>query len=105
MDGSRSYQVSELNDPHGINKHVPDLDTAISLPFAIRFRQCIAEYSGSGYTNTRPLFNAIKYASSFPVIFLSAMQKIVVADIKATKGAEEALHTTWHGEHRIFRLW
>lgn len=76
-----------------------------SLPFVIRFRQCLAEYSGSGYTNTRPLFNAVKYASSFPVIFLSAMQKIVVADITAAKGVEEALHTTWHGEHQIFRLW
>ncbi|KAG8995278.1 hypothetical protein FRB93_001172 [Tulasnella sp. JGI-2019a] len=90
-------------DLHGWSEWM--VPVLISLPFVIRFRQCIAEYSGSGYTNTRPLFNAIKYASSFPVIFLSAMQKIVVADIKATKGAEEALHTTWHGEHRIFRLW
>ncbi|KAG8869943.1 hypothetical protein FRB97_000602 [Tulasnella sp. 331] len=90
-------------DLHGWSEWmVPAL---ISLPFVIRFRQCLAEYSGSGYTNTRPLFNAIKYASSFPVIFLSAMQKMVVADITAAKGAEEALHTTWHGEHRIFRLW
>ncbi|KAG8871139.1 hypothetical protein FRB98_001013 [Tulasnella sp. 332] len=89
-------------DLHGWSEWmVPAL---ISLPFVIRFRQCLAEYSGSGYTNTRPLFNAIKYASSFPVIFLSAMQKMVVADITAAKGAEEALHTTWHGEHRIFRL-
>lgn len=71
----------------------------------IRFRQCLAEYFASGFTNTRSLMNAVKYASSFPVIFLSAMQKIVVADVMAAKGEDEALHSTWHGEHAIFRLW
>ncbi|KAG9001459.1 hypothetical protein FRB90_011600, partial [Tulasnella sp. 427] len=77
----------------------------ISLPFAVRFKQCLAEYYYSHSTNTRSLWNALKYASSFPVIFLSAMQKQVIADITASKGADVALKTTWHGEHHIFRFW
>ena len=59
----------------------------ISLPYAIRFRQCISEYfvtnavsarplTGSPTaptaTNKKPLWNAAKYASAFPVIWLSA---------------------------------
>ncbi|KAJ1030688.1 hypothetical protein NDA18_001927 [Ustilago nuda] len=52
----------------------------ISLPYAIRFRQCISEYCISppiqgrngGEKSKRPLWNAVKYASAFPVIWLSA---------------------------------
>lgn len=33
------------------------------------------------------------------------MQKQVIADITASKGADVALKTTWHGEHHIFRFW
>lgn len=47
----------------------------ISLPYLIRFRQCIAEYwtaeSARGKSK-RPLWNAAKYASAFPVIWMSA---------------------------------
>ncbi|SJX60092.1 related to ERD1 protein, required for retention of luminal ER [Sporisorium reilianum f. sp. reilianum] len=48
----------------------------ISLPYAIRFRQCLSEYCVSqpvdGTKSKRPLWNAAKYASAFPVIWLSA---------------------------------
>lgn len=50
----------------------------ISLPYAIRFRQCLSEYCVSqpgnknGSKSKRPLWNAAKYASAFPVIWLSA---------------------------------
>ncbi|CDS02163.1 hypothetical protein [Sporisorium scitamineum] len=48
----------------------------ISLPYAIRFRQCLSEYCVSqpvgGTKSKRPLWNALKYASAFPVIWLSA---------------------------------
>lgn len=57
----------------------------------------------------RPLANACKYASAFPVIFLSAAQKIVVQDVAAAKGMTEAqLNQTgdrWFGEHRLWRFW
>lgn len=47
----------------------------ISLPYLIRFRQCLAEYctADSGRIRSkRPLWNAAKYASAFPVIWMSA---------------------------------
>ncbi|CEH15449.1 Predicted small molecule transporter [Ceraceosorus bombacis] len=59
---------------------VPCLAT---LPYLIRFRQCIAEYlvsapvpgsNASSGKSMRPLANALKYASAFPVIWLSALQ-------------------------------
>ncbi|KAG8967874.1 hypothetical protein FRC03_009161 [Tulasnella sp. 419] len=77
----------------------------ISLPYVIRFKQCLIEYHGSGRTNTRALMNAVKYATSFPVIILSVAQKQVVEDLTRMKGATVAQSTTWHGEHQIFRLW
>lgn len=57
----------------------------------------------------RPFANAIKYCSAFPVIFLSAAQKIVVSEVAAAKGMSvEELSKSgdrWFGEHRLFRLW
>ncbi|ORX82852.1 EXS-domain-containing protein [Basidiobolus meristosporus CBS 931.73] len=44
-----------------------------SLPFLFRFRQCISEYLASEGTGYKALANAVKYASAFPVIFLSAL--------------------------------
>ncbi|KIS71631.1 uncharacterized protein UMAG_10018 [Mycosarcoma maydis] len=49
----------------------------ISLPYAIRFRQCLSEYVVSrtidnASKNKRALWNAAKYASALPVIWLSA---------------------------------
>lgn len=75
----------------------------------IRFRQCIVELYHSDWKSLRPLANACKYASAFPVIFLSAAQKIVVQDVAAAKGmTEEQLNQSgdrWFGEHRLWRLW
>lgn len=80
-----------------------------SLPYVIRFRQCIVELYHSNWKSLRPLANACKYASAFPVIFLSAAQKIVVQDIAAAKGMTEAqLNQSgdrWFGEHRLWRMW
>lgn len=56
----------------------------------------------------RPLANACKYASAFPVIFLSAMQKSVATEVAAAKGmtvGELSQESRWFGEHRLFRLW
>ena len=75
-----------------------------SIPYAIRLRQCLVEYNAPSNSSRRPLMNALKYASSFPVIFLSAAQRIVVSDVMAVKG-EHAAHESWHGEHQLFRLW
>lgn len=80
-----------------------------SLPYALRFRQCLIEYHQSRYTSPRPLANALKYFSAFPVILLSALQKTVVADLALSKGISvqelKATHDRWFGEHRLFRLW
>lgn len=75
-----------------------------SIPYAIRLRQCLVEYNSPNNDSRRPLFNALKYASSFPVIFLSAAQRIVVSDITAVNG-KNAAEQPWHGEHQLFRLW
>jgi len=51
-----------------------------SLPYAIRLRQCLSEYNvslpkpGTRDKPMKPLYNAAKYASAFPVIWLSVMQ-------------------------------
>lgn len=80
-----------------------------SLPYIIRFRQCMVEFYHSGWKSMRPFANACKYASAFPVIFLSAMQKTVVTEVAAAKGMTvgELSQTSgrWFGEHRLFRLW
>ncbi len=83
-------------------RNVCILNNISSVPFIIRFRQCLVEYYASPSTNTRSLYNAIKYATSFPVIFLSAMQKYVVSDLA---NPEKTVGSTWHGENGIFRLW
>ncbi|EJT45180.1 protein-ER retention-related protein [Trichosporon asahii var. asahii CBS 2479] len=81
----------------------------VCLPYVIRFRQCVVELYHSDWKSLRPLANACKYASAFPVIFLSAAQKIVVQDVAAAKGITEAqLNQSgdrWFGEHRLWRLW
>lgn len=78
--------------------------TWISLPFLVRFRQCVVEYTAPSNSSRRPLYNALKYATSFPVIYLSAAQRIVVLDLVKEKG-EDAEGEAWHGEHQLFRLW
>ncbi|OJT15779.1 Protein ERD1 -like protein [Trametes pubescens] len=80
------------------------LPTIMSIPYAVRLRQCLVEYNAPANESRRPLFNALKYASSFPVIYLSAAQRLVVSDTIALKG-EAAANQPWHGEHHLFRLW
>lgn len=80
------------------------LPTLMSLPYLVRFRQCTVEYTSPLNDSRRPLWNALKYASSFPVIFLSASQRLVVSDLVAEKG-ERVMQEAWHGEHALFRLW
>ena len=80
------------------------IDLHRSIPYAVRLRQCLVEYNSPANTSRRPLMNALKYASSFPVIYLSAAQRLVVSDVLAVKG-EKAAQETWHGEHQLFRLW
>ncbi|KAH0827433.1 EXS family-domain-containing protein [Lanmaoa asiatica] len=80
------------------------LPSLMSLPYLVRLRQCLIEYNSQTNSSRRPLFNAIKYASSFPVIFLSAAQRIVIADLVQTHGTS-ATQQGWHGEHPLFRLW
>lgn len=75
-----------------------------SLPYIARFRQCVIEYNHSDNESRRPLFNAIKYATAFPVIFLSAAQRLVVEDLRREKG-DIIFQESWHGEHQLFRLW
>ncbi|OCH92320.1 EXS-domain-containing protein [Obba rivulosa] len=80
------------------------LPTIMSLPYAVRLRQCLVEYTSPLNDSRRPLLNALKYASAFPVIYLSAAQRIVVSDLAAVKG-DRAVREAWHGEHQLFRLW
>lgn len=80
-----------------------------SLPYLVRFRQCMLEAHQSGWSSSRPIANALKYFSAFPVILLSAAQKSVVIEIAQSKGVsvQEIAESgdRWFGEHRLFRLW
>ncbi|KAL1411491.1 protein-ER retention protein [Vanrija albida] len=93
--------------PHGASKWITL--AMVGLPYLLRFRQCMLEFYHSGWQSKRPLANALKYASAFPVILLSAAQKDVVKEVAAAKGVTPAeLNTTptrWFGEHPVFRLW
>lgn len=80
-----------------------------SFPYMMRFRQCLLEAYQSSWSNGRPIANALKYFSAFPVIMLSAAQKSVVLDIAAQKGMSvQQLKDSgdrWFGEHPMFRMW
>lgn len=78
------------------------INNRISLPYAVRFRQCLIEYNSPMNESRRPMYNALKYATAFPVIFLSAAQRVVVSDLKAHDAPAE---TVWYREHQLFRLW
>ncbi|OSX66295.1 hypothetical protein POSPLADRAFT_1133399 [Postia placenta MAD-698-R-SB12] len=70
------------------------LPTLMSLPYAVRFRQCLLEYRATNESR-RQLYNALKYATSFPVIYLSA----------AIKPAGTSPSGGLIGERSLFRLW
>lgn len=71
-----------------------------SLPYIIRLRQCLIEFSRSRGTGTQHLFNALKYASAFPVILLSAMQRTYISPVE-----DKYPDKVWFGESMLFRLW
>lgn len=73
-----------------------------SLPYVIRLRQCISEYIESRGETKRHLYNALKYASAFPAIILSAVQKKVAIYILESGSVPT---TWWINETNIFRLW
>lgn len=81
----------------------------VCLPYILRFRQCLIECFHPANTSSRPFANAVKYATAFPVIILSAMQRNVVKELASQKGVTvdelDELTGRWFGEHRLFRLW
>ncbi|OJA09866.1 hypothetical protein AZE42_06264 [Rhizopogon vesiculosus] len=96
--------------PGGSLLSLPSLDGISQwiLPSLMRYApftiSCAIEYWSPANTSKRPLFNALKYASSFPVIFLSAAQRIVILELAGEKG-RSVMRESWHGEHPLFRLW
>lgn len=80
----------------------------ISLPYLIRFRQCLSEYRtssplGRQTRSTRSLYNALKYASAFPVIWLSAWQRKTPDTQVPGEPNHHALYVSMHGMIQI--LW
>lgn len=83
----------------------------IAVPSAIRLRQCLIEYMRARDANYRSsalttgtsgwggihLANAAKYASAFPVIILSAMQR--------SSADGEATAATTSTEASLYRMW
>ncbi|KAE9411280.1 EXS-domain-containing protein [Gymnopus androsaceus JB14] len=87
---------------HGWTRWI--MPTIMSIPYLVRFRQCIIEWLSVDNTSRRPLANAVKYATAFPVMYLSAAQRLVESDLINEKG-RQAAEEAWHGEHPLFRLW
>ncbi|GAA5895545.1 hypothetical protein JCM5296_006793 [Sporobolomyces johnsonii] len=76
-----------------------------SLPYLFRFRQCLSEvFTGSTPTPRRSMLNALKYASAFPVIILSAMQT-VIGDPFDPDEESHAAGERWIGRTSLFNLW
>ncbi|KAG0016133.1 protein-ER retention protein [Podila clonocystis] len=71
-----------------------------SIPYCIRLRQCLSEYIESSYTTDRHLMNALKYASAFPVIIISSLQKSAKA--ASLKGQP---NSGYFSDNSLFRLW
>ncbi|KAG9099237.1 hypothetical protein FS749_001744, partial [Ceratobasidium sp. UAMH 11750] len=76
----------------------------MALPYAIRFRQCMMEYIGSKRTSGRALANAIKYATAFPVIFLSVAQRSSLTGPLDAK-PEDGLSPSGYFDNKLFKLW
>ncbi|KAJ3567316.1 hypothetical protein NP233_g6444 [Leucocoprinus birnbaumii] len=73
----------------------------MSFPYLVRFRQCIIEYGHPSNSSRRPLYNAVKYATAFPVIFLSAgLKGVPEADIMVARASFSP--SQWFN---IYRLW
>ena len=71
-----------------------------SVPYFIRLRQCLIEFSRARGPGTQHLANALKYASAFPVILLSAMQRTYISPVE-----DKYPDKVWFGESALFRLW
>jgi EXS family len=71
-----------------------------SIPYFIRLRQCLIEFSRSRGQGNQHLGNALKYASAFPVILLSAMQRTYISPVE-----DKYPDKVWFGESALFRLW
>ncbi|RCH79468.1 protein-ER retention protein, partial [Rhizopus stolonifer] len=72
----------------------------ISIPYLIRLRQCISEYIES--KEQRHVYNALKYATSIPVIVFSAIQKKANIYILETGQVPDSWYFT---EIHVFRFW
>lgn len=72
----------------------------MSLPYLIRLRQCFIEFQRARGPGTMHLLNALKYASAFPVILLSAMQRTYISPVE-----DKYPDKVWFGESMLFRLW
>lgn len=74
------------------------LPLLIATPYIIRLRQCLIEYSRnmgkSAHERTPHLYNALKYASAFPVIIFSSMQRSFDSSASHLIG-ENARHRLW----------
>ncbi|KAG5654382.1 hypothetical protein H0H81_003206 [Sphagnurus paluster] len=92
MDTTNSHEVRKVH-----KTPMDPADALTSFPYLVRLRQCVIEYNHQGNTHRRPLYNALKYASAFPSIYLSAANRMVV-DV----GDE---NSGWFGGNYIFRLW
>lgn len=78
----------------------------VASPYAIRLRQCVNEYlrSSPGCSDARRHFaNAIKYASSFPVLLLSPVAQRHLAPTNRD-GFDTKHHQGWSA-HALFWLW
>jgi EXS family len=81
-------------------RYLLSMFSLMSLPYFIRLRQCLIEFSRSRGSGTAHLLNALKYASAFPVILLSAMQRTYISPVE-----DQYPDKVWFGESIIFRLW
>ncbi|GAA5844980.1 hypothetical protein JCM3766R1_004836 [Sporobolomyces carnicolor] len=74
----------------------------VALPYVFRFRQCLSEVvTKQTPTPRRSLLNALKYATAFPVIILSAMQTVVGDPFDDDKEVGER----WIGKTTLFGVW
>jgi hypothetical protein len=73
----------------------------IAIPYLCRLRQCLTEYfrassKGLSAAERRPhLFNAMKYASAFPVIIIGALQRNYLVN-KDSFVSKEGLTKGWY---------
>ncbi|KAI9300342.1 EXS family-domain-containing protein [Cunninghamella echinulata] len=98
---SDDFDLLEANRDNAYYRDIM-VPLVISLPYIIRLRQCMSEYIESRGETKRHLFNALKYASAFPAIILSALQKKVAFHIMESGSVPT---TWWINESNIFRLW